>query len=104
LRASAIVLRDSELLAQFLSVLDPLLTVHLCAQGFDEFMNLVIDDAVEVKQITKTNSEEKRRSLGTDSPLPSTSFSPEFHHRRALAIFSKRRVFSSGMPGHSTFC
>lgn len=33
-------------------------------QGFDEFMNLVIDDAVEVKQITKTNSEEKRRSLG----------------------------------------
>ena len=33
-------------------------------QGFDEFMNLVIDDAVEVKQATKTE-EEKRRSLGT---------------------------------------
>lgn len=33
-------------------------------QGFDEFMNLVIDEAVEVKQITKTNPEEKRRSLG----------------------------------------
>lgn len=27
-------------------------------------MNLVIDDAVEVKQITKTNSEESRRELG----------------------------------------
>lgn len=33
-------------------------------QGFDEFMNLVIDEAVEVKQITKSNPEEKRRSLG----------------------------------------
>ena len=33
-------------------------------QGFDEFMNLVIDDAVEVKQATKTD-EEKRRNLGT---------------------------------------
>ncbi|KAG4439496.1 small nuclear ribonucleoprotein-like protein e [Leptodontidium sp. 2 PMI_412] len=32
-------------------------------RGFDEFMNLVIDDAVEVKQATKT-SEESRRSLG----------------------------------------
>jgi small nuclear ribonucleoprotein E len=32
-------------------------------RGFDEFMNLVIDDAVEVKQATKT-SEERRRSLG----------------------------------------
>ena len=27
-------------------------------------MNLVIDDAVEVKQPTKTDSEEKRRDLG----------------------------------------
>lgn len=27
-------------------------------------MNLVVDDAVEVKQITKTNPEEKRRPLG----------------------------------------
>lgn len=27
-------------------------------------MNLVIDDAVEVKQVTKTNPEEKRRQLG----------------------------------------
>ncbi|OLN97337.1 Small nuclear ribonucleoprotein E [Colletotrichum chlorophyti] len=33
-------------------------------RGFDEFMNLVIDDAVEVKQITKTNTEETRRPLG----------------------------------------
>ncbi|KAI9795967.1 MAG: mRNA splicing protein sme1 [Candelina submexicana] len=32
-------------------------------RGFDEFMNLVIDDAVEVKQATKTE-EEARRSLG----------------------------------------
>ncbi len=28
-------------------------------------MNLVIDDAVEVKQVTKTNPEEKRRELGS---------------------------------------
>lgn len=53
-------------------------------RGFDEFMNLVvspkpdtrrgwcwlcshreqIDDAVEVKQITKTNDKESRRNLG----------------------------------------
>ncbi|KAI0204956.1 small nuclear ribonucleoprotein E [Astrocystis sublimbata] len=33
-------------------------------RGFDEFMNLVIDDAVEVKQVSKTNPEEKRRELG----------------------------------------
>ncbi|KIN08225.1 hypothetical protein OIDMADRAFT_107966 [Oidiodendron maius Zn] len=32
-------------------------------RGFDEFMNLVIDDAVEVKQATKT-TEESRRTLG----------------------------------------
>ncbi|KAG9234961.1 small nuclear ribonucleoprotein-like protein e [Amylocarpus encephaloides] len=39
-------------------------------RGFDEFMNLVIDDAVEVKQATKT-TEESRRSLGTDlNPKP----------------------------------
>ncbi|KKA30084.1 hypothetical protein TD95_004561 [Thielaviopsis punctulata] len=33
-------------------------------RGFDEFMNLVLDDAVEVKLVTKTNSEETRRPLG----------------------------------------
>lgn len=27
-------------------------------------MNLVIDDAVEVKQITKTNDKEERKNLG----------------------------------------
>jgi len=37
--------------------------VLIIMQGFDEFMNLVIDDAVEVKQATKT-TEESRRSLG----------------------------------------
>ncbi|KAM0801744.1 sm snRNP core protein Sme1 [Usnea florida] len=31
-------------------------------RGFDEFMNLVVDDAVEVKQPTKTE-EEKRQIL-----------------------------------------
>lgn len=36
-------------------------------QGFDEFMNLVIDDAVEVVQITKTNDKETRRPLGTNN-------------------------------------
>ncbi|KAJ2896658.1 LSm domain-containing protein [Zalerion maritima] len=33
-------------------------------RGFDEFMNLVIDDAVEVKLVTKSNPGEKRRPLG----------------------------------------
>lgn len=33
-------------------------------QGFDEFMNLVLDDAVEVRQVTKTNEKESRRPLG----------------------------------------
>ncbi|KAM3561377.1 hypothetical protein MY1884_002388 [Beauveria asiatica] len=33
-------------------------------RGFDEFMNLVLDDAVEVRQITKTNDKETRRPLG----------------------------------------
>ncbi|PQE15409.1 small nuclear ribonucleo E protein [Rutstroemia sp. NJR-2017a BVV2] len=32
-------------------------------RGFDEFMNLVLDDAVEVKLATKTDAE-KRRPLG----------------------------------------
>ncbi|KAK2858366.1 hypothetical protein FQN49_004811 [Arthroderma sp. PD_2] len=32
-------------------------------RGFDEFMNLVVDDAVEVKQATKTEAE-SRRQLG----------------------------------------
>ncbi|KAK0743939.1 hypothetical protein B0T18DRAFT_439647 [Schizothecium vesticola] len=33
-------------------------------RGFDEFMNLVIDDAIEVKQVSKTNPTETRRNLG----------------------------------------
>ncbi|KFZ08031.1 hypothetical protein V502_09591 [Pseudogymnoascus sp. VKM F-4520 (FW-2644)] len=33
-------------------------------RGFDEFMNLVIDDAIEVGQVTKTNDTETRRPLG----------------------------------------
>ncbi|KAK2599177.1 mRNA splicing protein sme1 [Conoideocrella luteorostrata] len=33
-------------------------------RGFDEFMNLVIDDAVEVAQVTKNNDKESRRQLG----------------------------------------
>ncbi|KAF4481751.1 small nuclear ribonucleo E [Fusarium agapanthi] len=33
-------------------------------RGFDEFMNLVIDEAVEVKQVNKTNEKETRRPLG----------------------------------------
>jgi small nuclear ribonucleoprotein E len=33
-------------------------------QGFDEFMNLVVDDAVEVELATKDKAE-KRRQLGT---------------------------------------
>lgn len=33
-------------------------------------MNLVIDNAVEVKQITKTNDKESRRPLGTSAPFP----------------------------------
>lgn len=37
----------------------------LICKGFDEFMNLVVDDAVEVRLATKTE-EERRRQLGTD--------------------------------------
>jgi small nuclear ribonucleoprotein E len=37
---------------------------HEQLQGFDEFMNLVIDDAVEVQQPMKGGKEEKRRQLG----------------------------------------
>ncbi|OAA65185.1 small nuclear ribonucleoprotein [Niveomyces insectorum RCEF 264] len=33
-------------------------------RGFDEFLNLVLDDAVVVGQITKTQSEETRKPLG----------------------------------------
>lgn len=33
-------------------------------QGFDEFMNLVVDDAVEVKMASKDETE-SRRELGT---------------------------------------
>jgi len=40
------------------------ITVHgLTFQGFDEFMNLVIDDAVEVT-MEKKDVPESRRSLG----------------------------------------
>lgn len=38
-------------------------STNFYAQGFDEFMNLVIDDAVEVRLATK-NAEEARRPLG----------------------------------------
>lgn len=41
----------------------------LAKQGFDEFMNLVIDDATEVKLATKTE-EESRRQLGKHSARP----------------------------------
>ena len=40
-------------------------------------MNLVIDDAVEVKQITKANPEESRRELGTDTLFLSQSFNAD---------------------------
>ncbi|EAA33152.1 Sm-like ribonucleo protein [Neurospora crassa] len=33
-------------------------------RGFDEFMNLVIDNAIEVKLVSKTNETEERRELG----------------------------------------
>lgn len=37
-------------------------------------MNLVIDDAVEVKQITKTNDKEERKNLGAQLlPFPGTA-------------------------------
>ena len=49
----------------------PRFWLKILIQGFDEFMNLVIDDAVEVKQPTKTDSSEKRRELGKVAPRPS---------------------------------
>jgi hypothetical protein len=36
-------------------------------QGFDEFMNLVIDEAEEVAYEKKTGKEEGRRKLGTST-------------------------------------
>ena len=39
-------------------------TLLILYKGFDEFMNLVVDDAVEVKLATKSEGE-KRRRLGT---------------------------------------
>ncbi|CAK7271750.1 hypothetical protein SEPCBS57363_004782 [Sporothrix epigloea] len=33
-------------------------------RGFDEFLNLVLDDAVMVGQVTKTQPEETRKPLG----------------------------------------
>jgi hypothetical protein len=36
-------------------------------------MNLVIDDAVEVKLASKTNPEEKRKPLGTYNPTTQVS-------------------------------
>ena len=46
--------------ALYLSFLPQLLTA---AQGFDEFMNLVIDDAIEVK-LAKKDAPEERRKVG----------------------------------------
>lgn len=42
----------------------------MVTQGFDEFMNLVLDDAVEVRQVTKTNEKESRRPLGKLNSSP----------------------------------
>lgn len=43
----------------------PLSNVLTCiVQGFDEFMNLVIDDAIEIKLPGKTQPEEERRYIG----------------------------------------
>ena len=48
-----------------MTVLMPVHKLTSCDfKGFDEFMNLVLDDAVEVKQPTKSDPEEKRRDLG----------------------------------------
>lgn len=38
--------------------------MYVWVQGFDEFMNLVVDDAVEVKMATKDEAE-SRRELGS---------------------------------------
>jgi small nuclear ribonucleoprotein E len=43
-------------------------------------MNLVIDDAVEVKLVTKTNPEEKRRSLGADNHATSRIIKQPANH------------------------
>ncbi|KAF4339679.1 small nuclear ribonucleo E [Fusarium beomiforme] len=44
-------------------------------RGFDEFMNLVIDEAVEVKLVSKTNEKETRRPLGTPPETTSLKLS-----------------------------
>ncbi|KAK9773564.1 hypothetical protein SCAR479_09708 [Seiridium cardinale] len=64
-------------------------------RGFDEFMNLVIDDAVEVKQITKTNPEEKRRALGMIQILRDTG-------DRAIANCCKAKFCSKATTSRSS--
>ena len=54
--------KNQGILCQLATFIPAPLTSHF-SQGFDEFMNLVIDDAVEVKQATKIE-DEKRRELG----------------------------------------
>lgn len=40
-------------------------STYLYVEGFDEYMNLVVDDAVKVSTITKTERDETRTPLGT---------------------------------------
>ena len=68
------------------SLSNGILLIYL-RQGFDEFMNLVIDDAVEVKQVTKADPEEKRRELGIILLQPCSS---------ALLIQSKGQILLKG--------
>lgn len=58
-------------------------------------MNLVIDDAVEVKQITKTNDKEERKNLGAQLlPLLGTADLIRANHvHRPNPVERRQRVF-----------
>lgn len=54
-------------------------------------MNLVIDDAVEVKQPTKLDPEEGRRELGLSSTISSTIYTHSHFYNRADTIEGRQR-------------
>lgn len=60
-------------------------------------MNLVIDDAIEVKQATKAHPEESRRPLGTNTILPLsnvTMFSPRSNPSHRTNLIKRRQRIS----------
>ena len=68
--------------------LEPELSVGRCAQGFDEYMNLVLADAKEVSKKKKTEKELGARRTHRPPPAPPGSAAedrPPSHARRGSA-------------------